>query len=408
MSPPPRGVRSSLVALGVVVCLSVAVVAVVVSTGPTEAGDGPAGSSSVADDRPGSDGELTDALASAGATLELARTFSFEGTSRLEGPDRSTLDDSIVVDRDVSGDVVLPDAVRQRVTESAGITYEHITIGSDIDVRTWLRDTAYPDQLDARPWAEVAGSATGELELSRLPEWLVGAIDPRDEGEDGDGNRVISAGIPPRLINDLGADVTLIDVHLEVVLDDDDTPRRVELVLSATDTIIEATYDIVRVGEDVEVRAPTASELDATPSVNEQDLAAFEGPIPLGLSRIPDGWELAGAYVSPDPTGGACPSATVDYTNFDDPDGQFLWIDVMAPGCMPAPEGAAVAVPGFAGATAEEPDGSRWGVVSSVEADVMFSTDLSVADLHVVLANLGPLDPSALPEPLPGIPSSGT
>ena len=405
MAPPPRRVRRGVLALGVVAGLAVAVAAVVVSTGRDADDESPASPAARGDD---ADGELADALSTAGTTLEVAGTFSYEGTSRLEGPDPSSLDDSLVVDSDVTGDVLLPDAVRERVTGSDGITYEHITIGSDVEVQTWLRDTAYADQLDDRPWAEVGGGATGEPELSRLPDWLAGAIDPRDEGEDGDGNRVISAGVPPRLINDLGPDVMLIDVDLEATLDDDDAPVHVELVLSATDTIIEATYDIGGVGEDVEVVAPTAAELDATPWVNEQDLASFDGPPPLGLSRIPDGWDFAGAYVSPDPSGGPCLSATVDYTDLDDPVGQFLWIDVMDAGCIAPPEGDAVEVPGFSGAVAEEPDGTRWGVVSSAEADVMISTDLSVADLHVVLANLGPLDPAAIPEPLAGIPSSGT
>jgi len=112
--------------------------------------------------------------------------------------------------------------------------------------------------------------------------------------------------------------------------------------------------------------------------------------------------------VTPDPTGGPCRSATVDYTNLDDPVGQFLWIDVMDAGCMPPPEGEAIDVPAFSGAVADEPDGTRWGVVSSDDTTVMFSTDLSVADLRIVLANLGPLDPAAVPEPLEGIPSSGT
>ncbi len=250
MAPPPRRVRRGVLALGVVAGLAVAVAAVVVSTGRDADDESPASPAARGDD---ADGELADALSTAGTTLEVAGTFSYEGTSRLEGPDPSSLDDSLVVDSDVTGDVLLPDAVRERVTGSDGITYEHITIGSDVEVQTWLRDTAYADQLDDRPWAEVEGGATGEPELSRLPEWLAGAIDPRDEGEDGDGNRVISAGVPPRLINDLGPDVMLIDVDLEATLDDDDAPVHVELVLSATDTIIEATYDIVRIGEDVEV-----------------------------------------------------------------------------------------------------------------------------------------------------------
>ena len=144
-----------------------------------------------------------------------------------------------------------------------------------------------------------------------------------------------------------------------------------------------------------------------TPWLNEQDLAAFEDAAPLGLSHIPAGWDLAGAYVTPDPLGGSCPSATVDYTDLDDPIGQYLWIDVMAPGCIDPPAGESLDVAGYTGAVADEPDGSRWGVVASDDAVVMFSTDLSVADLQVVLANLGPLDVEAVPQPIDGIPSTG-
>jgi hypothetical protein len=408
MAPPPRRSPRGLAAAGVVAALAVAVVAVVALTGGDEGGDDPGTGADTGDDGSAQEDELADTLSAAGLALTDAGTFSYEATSHREGPDPSSLDDSIVVDRDMSGDVVLPDAVRQRVTGSDGVTYEHITIGSDLSVQTWLRDTAFPDQLEARPWAEVEGGTSGELELSLLPAWLDAATAPRDEGEDGDGNRVISAGVPPRLINDLGPDVTLIDVDLEATLGDDGAPRHVELVVSATDTVVEASYDIVRIGGAVEVAPPSAAELDATPWVNEQDLAAFEGPPPLGLSRIPEGWDMAGAYVTPDPTGGPCPSATVDYTNLDDPIGQFLWIDVMDAGCMTPPEGDAIDVPGYSGAVADEPDGTRWGVVSSADTVVMFSTDLSVADLRIVLANLGPLDLDAVPEPLEGIPSSGT
>jgi hypothetical protein len=408
MAPPPHRSRAGLAAAGVVAALAVAVVAVVALASGDDDGDDPGVAADAGDDESDQDGELADALAVASRALTEAGTFSYEATGHLEGPDPSTIDESIVVDRQMTGDVQLPDAVRQRVSGSDGVTFEHITIGSDLAVQTWLRDTAYPDQLDARPWAEVEGGTSGELELSLLPDWLEGATDARDEGEDGDGNRVIAAGVPPRLINDLGPDVTLIDVDLELTLGADGAPRRVELVVSGTDTVIEARYDIVRIGGNVQVAPPSAAELDATPWVNEQDLDAFEGPTPLGLSRIPDGWDMAGAYVSPDPTGGPCPSASVDYTNFDDPDGQFLWMDVMDVGCFDPPEGEAVDVPGFSGAVADEPDGTRWGVVSSADAVVLFSTDLSVADLRIVLANLGPLDPAAVPEPLEGIPSSGT
>lgn len=414
MAPPPRPARRGLAAAGVLaaVVVVVAVVALTASDDADDEGDGDrAGDASLTEggeDGDDADAELAQVLADAGQALTDAGTFSYEATSRYEGPDPSTLDDTIVIDQDMTGDVVLPDAVRQRVTGSDGITYEHITIGSDLAVQTWLRDTAYPDQLDARPWAEIEG-ASGEIQLSLLPDWLGAAVDPRDEGDDPDGNRVISAGIPPRLVNELGPDVTVIDVAVEVTLDGAGAPRRVELELSATDTVVAASYDIVGIGHDVAVTPPSPGDLDATPWVNEQDLAAFEGPAPLGLSRVPEGWDMAGAYVTPDPTDGPCPSATVDYTNFDDPVGQFLWIDVMDPGCLSPPAGGdAIDVPGYSGAVVDEPDGTRWGVVSSDDATVMFSTDLSVADIRIVLANLGPLDVTAVPEPLEGIPSSGT
>ena len=113
--------------------LAFAVGAVVASTGGDESGDGPVEGADAGDDRSAEDDELADALAGAGRALTDAGTFSYEATSHREGPDPFSLDDSIVVDRDMSGDVVLPDAVRQRVSGSDGVTYEHITIGSDVD-----------------------------------------------------------------------------------------------------------------------------------------------------------------------------------------------------------------------------------------------------------------------------------
>jgi hypothetical protein len=156
------------------------------------------------------------------------------------------------------------------------------------------------------------------------------------------------------------------------------------------------------------VAAPPPSDLDATPWINEQDVAAFEGPAPLGLSRVPEGWGLAGAYVTPDPEGGSCPSVSLDYADLDAPAGAYLWIDVMGAGCAEPPDGEAVTAGALAGAVADQTDGGRWGVVSSSDVDVWFATDLSATDIAIVLGSLAPLDVSAVPEPLPGIPSSGT
>ena len=79
----------------------------------------------------------------------------------------------------------------------------------------------------------------------------------------------------------------------------------------------------------------------------------------------------------------------------------------MGAGCIEPPEGEALDVPGFSGAVADEPDGTRWGVVSSGDTVVMFSTDLSVADLRIVLANLGPARRGGGARAAPGHPVLG-
>jgi hypothetical protein len=132
----------------------------------------------------------------------------------------------------------------------------------------------------------------------------------------------------------------------------------------------------------------------------------FDGPAPVGLSGIPAGWELAGAYVTPDRATG-CPSVTLDDTDLDEPIDEYVWLDVFDAGCATAPPGEPLAVAGYVGAVDDNGDGTRWGVVVSGDTAVSFLTDLSVGDLRLVLATLAPLDLAATPASLAGLPSSG-
>lgn len=412
MAPPPRPVRwwvGAIAGAASVVLLAGLVVAVgdgggrgVLPLDPArpEPGDG--------------DADAAGAFTEAAIALTHAGTFSYRASSRSEAPSPWELDERTVVERELSGDVVLPDATRERVDGPDGLSVEHISIGSGGSGQAWERTSAFPDRLAARPWAEVdpvvdaVDRSPGGLDLSQLPGWLAATVDHRARGVDDSGRRVVAATIPPRLVGDLDPEVPLIEVAVELTVGEGGAPHAVALTLFGTDTVVEASYDLSRLGADLDVVPPAPADLDATPWFNEQDVAEFPGPAPLGLSRVPAGWDFVGAYVTPDAEGG-CPSVSLDYTDLDEPAGAFLWIDVMAPGCADAPDGEEVTAGGLAGAVAEEEvDGSHWGVVSSPEVDVWFATDLSPADASIVLASLAPLDVSTVPEPLPGIPSSGT
>lgn len=409
---PPRG-RGSRVALVVTVglgCAALVAAAVVAVAASSDEGEqtapDPAGEAEDGDDRPEAEpGSPEAAFTGAAARLRDAGTFSYTATSHVEQADPVGGGRGYTVNRDLEGEVELPDAIRESMTVDDRQVYEWMATGSGTSALAWTRETAFPDQIASRPWGEASGS-TGELDLLLLPDWLDGAVDHRDGGEDEAGRRVVGASLPGRLVNDLGPEMAVIDAEIELTLDDDGAPLKVALLVSSTDTVIDSTYTLVALGVPVVIERPDAAALDATPWINEQDLAMFDGPAPLGLGSVPTGWELSGAYVTPDWAPG-CDSATVDYVDFDDPEGSYLWIDVYDAACATDAPGEAFEAAGYAGTVADVGDGTVVGTVVAGDVAVDVSSDLSVADLGLVLASLGPFDPAATPAELPGIPSSG-
>jgi hypothetical protein len=405
--PGSRGALAVTVGLGCAALVAAAVVAVAASSreGEQTAPD-PVGEAEPADDRREAEaGSPEAAFAGAAARLRDAGTFHYTATSHVEAADPVGGGRGFTVNRDLEGEVALPDSVRESLTIDDRQVYEWMATGSGTSALAWTRESAFPDEIASRPWGETTGS-TGELDLLLLPGWLDGAVGHRDGGEDAAGRPVVEASLPGRLVNDLGPDMAVIDAEIELTLDDDGAPRKVALLVSSTDTVIDSTYTLSDLGAPVAIERPDAAALDATPWINEQDLAMFDGPAPLGLGSVPTGWELSGAYVTPDWAPG-CDSATVDYTDFDDTDGSYLWIDVYDAACATDAPGAPFEAGGYAGTMADVGDGTVVGTVMAGDVAVDVTTDLSVADLGLVLASLGPFDPAATPVELPGIPSSG-
>lgn len=395
------------VGLGCAALVAAAAVAVAASSGEGEqTAPDPAGGAEDGDDRPDAEpGSPEAAFTGAAARLRDAGTFRYTATSHVEAADPVGGGRGFTVNRDLEGEVALPDSVRESVTIDERQVYEWMATGSGTSALAWARETAFADQIASRPWGEASGP-TGELDLLLLPDWLDGAVDHRDGGEDSDGRPVVEASLPGRLVNDLGPEMAVIDAEIELTIDDDGAPLEVALLVSSTDTVIDSTYTLADLGGDVAIERPDAASLDATPWINEQDLAMFDGPAPLGLGSVPTGWELSGAYVTPDWAPG-CDSATVDYVDFDDPEGSYLLIDVYDAACATDAPGEPFEAAGYAGTVADVGDGTVVGTLAAGDVAVDVSTDLSVADLGLVLASLGPFDPAATPAELPGVPSSG-
>lgn len=398
-----------LLVTGIVVFLAASAALVVVAVGRWS--DEGADIAARQDEGPGGslapDATPAEVFAHGALVLNEAGTFSYEATNRIELTGLPGGGGTQVITQDLSGDVVLPDTVHELSDDGEGLHTERIAIGTGPFAEAWTRRSVYEDALGERPWAELDGGRA-ELELYSLPEWLEGAVDHRDGGEDRNGRRVVHAGVPVSLIGDLGGgEFEVIDASIEMTLDDDDLPRKIVLDVATRDIVIEGSYDLRGVGDEITIDPPGRDQLDPTPWFNEEDIAAFDGPPPLGLSGVPEGWELAGASVSLD-QGEGCESATIDYADISDPMGNFLWLNVMNVDCAPPSVGEPFDVAGFEGTVTDLDDGTRVAILTSADTAVVVVTDLLAADLRAVLQTLGPLDLEAEPTPLAGIPSAGT
>ena len=337
-------------------------------------------------------------FAAAQARVEDVGTFTYEGTSRVEGTD--PFDDRRFLDESTfAGEVRVARGVHEVADEADGSRSERVELATS----EWTRATAFPDQLDARPWVPYSETPWA-LDPHRLGEWLGEATRHRDGGEDSQGHRIAIARVA---FDVLSSDPDLPPTAGEITITVDDTglPTEVQVDVHADGLAVTSTYVLGNAGESVIIRPPAADALDQTPLFDEEDLAATGGPLPVGLGGVPVGWELVDAYVVPDPSGD-CVGVGLDYTDLDDPVGSYLWISVMAPDCAIDPPGAEPFSAGTYEGAATFDAGLAEGVVRDDTVAVAFSSDLSPDDLRQVLGTLGPLDLTATPAQLEGIPSS--
>jgi hypothetical protein len=406
-------------------------------------------------------GRIREFVASAG-------TGRFEGTSRSEwgeGPDEpgST---SIDVSR-LEGSFHLPE--RMRFLEDDGdFLYESIVV----DDAAYSRSAESRAELEAEPWAyeKVPGERpgwSGAVVSEGIDEAGAAALSTASDvfsafgapfdlsellGRLG-GVRRVSSGVleasltardlfPPEVVEAIEwdraeeeIDTSFLDDPVTIRLVHADDGRLDEMVITTEShdgderTVDRSTVRFSGWGQPVQIAAPWRGEVDVTPGVDEEDLAAFRAFPLLAPKSPPAGMELESAYVmEEDPEVESCASVDLAYGTESPPEADaevapFLRLSLVDRSCPSSDEEGAFfgsAVPAETVRVGPYEAQLRRLPAPPRDAgppllDIRLATDRVIVDAQTnlpqdqavaALASLGPLDlasqPVARSEPPPG------
>ena len=402
-----------MLVIGVVLTLAVVVGGLVVVAGKRDDSSNTAGTTTTSAPTTPEDvfQTATDALSEAGH-------FTYDFTGRWEVEPFQSGDTEIITEDGNGAVSIEEDVAHHSVTSNDGARTDLV----HVDDKTWTRASAFPDQIEQRPWADwdMSVGATTGFDPRAMPEWLDAATNHRDGGEDPDGRTVIHAEVPPRALPpgdlDLGTgdDQTLTgDLALTI---DAGAVVRVEVEATTQTAVVKLVFDGIETTTPVVVDPPGQDELDQTPFLNEEDIVMVQGTETLGLAGVPDGWLLVGGTVRPDASDPSCDSVELAYMGLggegapeSGPD-NFIFLEMSPLACIP--DDGLLDDPNFSAGdhdgVIEETSDGNFGAVRVDDTLVGFGTNLSPVDIEVVLATLGPVDLTAEPEAIEGIPSEPT
>jgi len=165
------------------------------------------------------------------------------------------------------------------------------------------------------------------------------------------------------------------------------------------------TYHMRRWQRPVAIAAPPANQIDPTPGLDEEAIAAFHDAPLLQPRGIPAGWVLDSASVlAPDETVEGCRQVEVDYTDPDDDENGYLDLYEFPVACAkPAPPGATPFTAGRVTGWQHVDNGDVMVQIQVGGTVVQAESDLTAANLAVILGQLVPLDLNRKPAALPGI-----
>lgn len=355
----------------------------------------------------------------AGTLLERATAFvdeqegvHFEGRLTVEFVDLET-DETISTRTRMEGDTNFRDS--RVVGRQGGFHTEVVQIGRVIyernaDTEAGLADEKYAaidlDEEAKRSGVVAPGDPGSDPsragEPTTLPELLQGAREPKILRHDGD-LYVVRSDVSRAAFAGTDAEGTA-QLDLTVTDDGDVRAARIDVTSDEDDSHVVGTYDFSRWGMAVNLDPPPSSQIDPTPFIDEDDLAAWKDAPLLSPRSLPRGWILDGAYVVPEEdTAEECEQVALDYTDPNDEEAGYLSLFQIPLACegldADPPRGSAPLTVGrYTGWVDESEDGTFAQIVVGATV-VQADTDLDVADLTAVLASLGPLDLEARTTP---------
>lgn len=356
-----------------------------------------------------------DVLAGAVKFASANKDASFTGRLRLESKDTEA--GGSFVDRlNLAGTARLPDQAHYTITGD-GFASEIVAIGEVL----YVKDAEKREQLAAKKWAKVDLAEEDDRAGVIRDEGLAGGAD--EIGDPVGLLRTLGAARNPQLVSRsshqtvikaeidpakaygsaVASEVDKATVELTVGKDD----RIDRAVLSATGTSgsVSADYEFKDWGQAVRIAAPPKNDLDPTPGIEEEDVAAFKDAKLFMPRGIPAGWVLDGASVLPkEQTAENCEQVELDYIDPDDPDAGFLYLYELPKKCadLTPPRGASAFKAGrYSGYADEDQDGAMVQIVVG-DTVVQAETDLPLDGLARILADLVPLDLKVQPNELTG------
>lgn len=356
--------------------------------------------------------EPDDLLRSAQRWVKQNRSAHFQARSRYDDSTDSALSGRVRSEGDIGAA-----GFRFRLSFGFGFEAEVLSVGS----KSFAREGEDREALAQAKWGELEGfagpsgprtvaeeSLTGPLPLTpgQLKDVVANVKRPRlVEGKDDDGWFQLTGSVDvDRAFPHAASTLDVAEADLRV--DGDGRLHRMLVKLEGPDGKGSADVRFSRWSEPVKLAAPSPDQIDPTPGIEEEALAAFKATPLVQPVAIPAGWVLDSALVvDAGEEDGACPEVEIFYTDPENPDGEFLDLYQSPASCadLSVAPGSSTFRAGTATGTLapDEGDGILVGVIVVGSTAVAFETDLDQATLSAVLGDLRPLDLAVTPGALP-------
>jgi hypothetical protein len=328
-----------------------------------------------------------------GSSTSSVLRFQVEGVSRL--PDRARL---IASTGDSAAEVIaIKDAqfVRQADSKAALAQEKYAEVkASANDARNGV--VGSPNNLSDNADRLSAPNGLGDLLAAAVEPAIVSHVK---------GVNVVKAKLSPtKAFGTLGSSIK--QATLTLTAHDDGTLDRTAATLVNSQANVAIDYRWSHWGESVVIEPPTAAQIDATPGIAEEKVAAFKDAPLFQPKALPAGWVLDGASVlSKDETAEGCPEVEIDYTDPTSPDAGYLTIYELAASCADptAPPGSSAFVAGPYKGFVQVDSGETDAQFLVAKTVLQVQTDLTPAQLAQVMAHLVALDLGKAPLPISGL-----